>query len=542
MVGDVGESDTVSRDEGENPFHGAFFGRGPGVPFSFSSGPARAGRPAAAALEASSSRSLERRRRQPCLSLSRACSPAVDSLGTHSHRRPLDTGAGWLPRAVPDPRLVQLATGQLANWSRRPEGCWVRETRRSPQAHSNRSESAEASDTAAPRTLVYHYHTPALVGGPTETAPMSTNGRQSSSWQSSGYIHQFGFELAKEVIGVESVERCARDAFVFLQRNSTVHHLHHSASWRHESCRYPWSLAGDGNGSDGSLQALFVDISFDFTFFPVSFTAGNRAPSCHVINLKGIFGPEEDGRSNVSVESESVAVAVAVRFGALGKSDGGFTYWKGTRPFAASDLDEHCRSIDLILEEMTECNTIAKLMSEGIKSTSRWLISCSSTTAELPCNSKEEDEEDKETTKETTNTTLTIKVHYDQLEAQGHIPLSADENEGEPVGHELLMTLLQTQPKCSFVSVPTEVAKLTLMKTNPGLIAVLSNPPEKVLRIPSLEEAKKTRVQDLAIETDERTSESSKKVVAKKSSSRQETAVYATKVKRGKKKAKFTWS
>ncbi|EJK47989.1 hypothetical protein THAOC_33250, partial [Thalassiosira oceanica] len=367
--------------------------------------------------------------------------------------------------------------------------------------------------------------------GPTKL--MSTNGRQSSSWKSSNYIHQFGFELAKEVLGVESVDRVARDALVFLQRNNTSF-AHYTASWRHESCRYPWSLpGGDGNGS---LQALFVDISFDFTFFPVSFSS----LSCHMIKAADL-GPEQDGWSNGAVESESVAVAVAVRFGALGNADGGgFTYLKGTRPLTASDLDEHCRSVDLVLEEMTECNTMARLISEGIMSTSRWLISCSSATAVHCCTSKEEDGQ----AKETANWAWTIKLHYDQLKAQGYIPLSAANNEGEHVGQEVLMTLLQARPKCSFVSVPTEAAKSTLSKINPELIKLLPNPPIKSPEMTSLEEAKKTHAHDLATETEESTSikESSKKVVTKKSSSRQETSVYATQVRRGKKKAKFTWS
>ena len=367
---------------------------------------------------------------------------------------------------------------------------------------------------------------------------MSTDRRRSSSWLSSCYIHQFGFELAKEVLGVDAVERCARAALAFLQRNSTDF-AHCTASWRHESCRYPWTLSG-GDG-DGSLQALFVDVSFDFTFFPVP--AGDRAPSCHVIkvnDLNGDLGPEQDGGSKDLAESESVAVAVAVRFGACGKAGGeGFIYLKGTRPLTASDLSEHCRGVDLVLEEMTECNTIARLMREGIKSTSRWLISCS--TDGHPCTSKEDDDQGKETA----NRAWTIKVHYDQLEAQGSIPLSTAASEGEHVGHQVLMALLQSRPNCSFVFVETEAATSMLKKINPALIEFLSNPQRNSLGMPSLVEAKKTHARDFATETEERTSvkeSSSNKVVTKKSSARQETAVYATKVRRGKKKAKFTWS
>lgn len=147
---------------------------------------------------------------------------------------------------------------------------------------------------------------------------------------SCGYIHSFGYHLAKKLLGTSHVdETIIRHAYNQLQlqeqeelQQKNNNHSSSSmmikkkkknkiytyrANWRSANVRYPWQLpkdnvragssssVGNNNGEDDTMEkiispeTLFVDVTFDFIVFPTEVVDEGRTRNCHILK-KSDFG------------------------------------------------------------------------------------------------------------------------------------------------------------------------------------------------------------------------------------------------------------
>mmetsp|Transcript_21286 Transcript_21286/g.37626 ORF Transcript_21286/g.37626 Transcript_21286/m.37626 type:complete len:453 (+) Transcript_21286:338-1696(+) len=371
---------------------------------------------------------------------------------------------------------------------------------------------------------------------------MSSPAKQASSTTSSRansqcYIHTFGHALAQKLLGASQVNDCIRQAYRLMQQqdgpvSENPCHCFRS-SWR-SNVRFPWQLpktsvacgrAGrDDDEEKITPETLFVDITFDFILFPTEIFKEGMTDCCHNVLLKkedfwGEDTEKEQGGSMMMEECNSIAMAVAIRIGALvaipssqcgdgscseekitrhntnegGREDGyQYYYQRGDNALTVSDLDEHCRGIDIVLEEMDAAD-VARIMGDA------FLEGCHHAGGPKPWQVMGKSENGRVTATGTSSDSTTIdhlgmaeqtrkhirwnlKLHHQALEADGCLPLSNNggSNMGESIGRCMLdMILLQSNDSRDggvCVSVPKTEALMLWKKINPTLVRAVEKP------------------------------------------------------------------
>lgn len=224
--------------------------------------------------------------------------------------------------------------------------------------------------------------------------------------------------------------------------------------------RHPWQLPpprggeATGGGRSRAPETLFVDLTFDFLLFPADAEMAETR-GCHVLSAKDVGGgqdksvEEELGRGS----ADSVAVVVAVRVGALvaaassqraddgsvceekarreagGDADDEYQcrYLRGDQVLTFSGLEEHCRCIDIVMEEMEPAD-VAALVGDallegcGPGEMNPWQV------VTRPGNGSAvlTIEDGLVAGKTQKHSAWSVKVHHKALTADGFLPLSTD--------------------------------------------------------------------------------------------------------------------
>jgi len=364
-----------------------------------------------------------------------------------------------------------------------------------------------------------------------------------------GRIHTLGYHLAKKLLGERQTNECIiRLAYEQQQHYAAKDDHHHQsgdgesttsnfpcfrANWR-SNVRFPWHLTptttdrldddivdssaptnthlDDHDGNDGNntnkkscrscAEALFVDVTFDFIFYPREVVDESRTESCYILQYTDLKHglPSDVDRQNAL--DDYFALSVAVRIGAMvatrssnaGKTttkesiiDGyEYNYIRGTNVLTMSDLDEHCKSIDIVLEEMDPCD-VARIVGdaflEGCSSSSSsscsdsfWQVmttkqdsSTSLTAEERRCESFEELVSKCIVSNESKQQWY-LKLHHKSLQADGLLPLSSN-GEIISIGQNMLdMILLQSNHGGVYTSIPTNEALLLWKVVDPSIV------------------------------------------------------------------------
>ncbi len=293
------------------------------------------------------------------------------------------------------------------------------------------------------------------------------------------------------------------------------------ANWRSD-IRFPWQLPVPG-GIDGYrkgdahdkktnifLQSLFVDITFDFLIFPAKLVGNNDIEHfCHVLEGKDFWEEADHSVKGETIPSPNIAISVAIRIGALlalpirqgndraaaaaasirnedGKikdrwsceksmNDDYYRYYyhRGNSALTMSDLNEHCKSIDIVLEDMDPVDVsriFGDAFNEGCKSGGSWEImskkwnanggDAGATSVEnyvhgKSTNSEKSRMDSRHLENDLVQSRYYMKLHHEILQADGDLPLSGSRSNGvckngplEPISRSMLdMILLQS--KCS---------------------------------------------------------------------------------------------
>ena len=186
---------------------------------------------------------------------------------------------------------------------------------------------------------------------------MTSSSSSSSNNTDGGYIHKFGHQFAKQLLGPQVVDEFVQK-FHHQQQQQQQQQQSQAvrANWRSD-VRFPWQLlqpkylsvqngdcqhnnnGGTGGSSSESIimapETLFVDVTFDFLLFPLSAAASfssvrkegeenNTIVSYHVLK-KGDWKSKHSKEEVTSVAWENndveetipIAMAVSIRIGAL---------------------------------------------------------------------------------------------------------------------------------------------------------------------------------------------------------------------------------
>ncbi|KAL7553029.1 hypothetical protein ACHAWF_016276 [Thalassiosira exigua] len=399
---------------------------------------------------------------------------------------------------------------------------------------------------------------------------MSPANRASNASPSSmSFIHAFGYHFAKKMLGDSQVNECIQQARQLLEQDQVDTTFHcFRANWR-SNARFPWQLpniringSGDqGRGSEETLETLFVDITFDFMIFPIDAEKGGT--HCY-----HVLREEDQGANAVMEEVDSISIAVAINIGALvaipsshvDKGDGYRYCYLRDKTLTVSDLEEHCRGIDIVLEEM-EPAAVAHIIGDAFgggcigKGSKPLQVMVQNGTAD---NSSELSTIEHSASAATTNQTKWyLRLHHKSLDLDGLLPLSKTSlDAAESIGACMLDGLLlqssnDSSGRANFTAVPTAVACMFWKYIDPFLVKMVEKPvepsPKKmspVRKVITMEENSSGIDKAAAASND--ANESKPKSNARRLSKPQETALYA----RGKrttlggsrrKKPKFTF-
>ena len=260
------------------------------------------------------------------------------------------------------------------------------------------------------------------------------------------------------------------------------------ANWR-SNTRFPWQLPqipagtgcdsnikrdgivniGGGRGSEVSCgvtpETLFLDITFDLLLIPsIDCGKDGESYSCHVLN-DGDWKDENEEGKGCHEEKISIAIAVATRIGALlavpssqcgGRRDARGNYenvecyqyfYQRGNPLTASDIFQHCRSVDVDPEE-TDAFVIADLMADsflkGCGHTSVPLTSLGNDSSDNECKNKRKPWQvmvELEENSATADTSFNpegpkkqwkwyLKLRHESLQEEGILPWRCCNNEG----------------------------------------------------------------------------------------------------------------
>lgn len=360
-----------------------------------------------------------------------------------------------------------------------------------------------------------------------------------------GRIHTLGYHLAKKLVGERQINECIRLAYEQQQHYtqakdelnqsgdggaSTCNFPCFRANWR-SNVRFPWHLTStttnqlDDNIMDSSAptnthlddhddgndcntnkksccscaEALFVDVTFDFIFYPREVVDERRTKSCYILQHTDLQGLTSDTLDDYS------ALSVAVRIGAMVATstinaartttresvvEDGFeyNYIRGTNVLTMSDLDEHCKSIDIVLEEM-DPGDVARIVGdaflEGCSSDSFWQVMAtqqdyafsSLTARERQCESSEELVYESIVSNESKQQWY-LQLHHKSLQADGLLPISSN-GESMFIDRSMLdMILLQSNHDGVYTSIPTNEALLLWKVVDPSIVKATEKPVE----------------------------------------------------------------
>lgn len=370
------------------------------------------------------------------------------------------------------------------------------------------------------------------------------------------FINAFGYHLAKKMLGEKQTNECILKAAC--QKQQHQHHRRdddpsvgsssddqtfrcYRSNWR-SNARFPWHLpppAPPGGGGvehatgpedDSKLdhpEVLFVDVTFDFIVFPaeVEIADGGRGDSCYVLQKEAYWqectAGDQQGGAMMTDEANSVAMYVAIRIGALvaiptatsraitdasiagcnvgsggAKSIDGYQYkyQRGNNALTASDLDEHCRCIDIVLEDMDPADVariIGDAFLEGCTSgSSSWQVmpKHDNSRAVERCNSSNStDNGIASNMSEWTTHDLQwyLKLHHGSLQADGFLPLSSNgggDTSVHSIGRCMLdMILLQSNRGIAgdvYTSIPVTEALVIWKSTDPFIVRAVEQPVE----------------------------------------------------------------
>ena len=297
-------------------------------------------------------------------------------------------------------------------------------------------------------------------------------------------MHQFGYHLAKKILGESQVNSFIRRAYENELQNPKQNQLHaYRANWR-SNARYPWDLptcsssisngmaagAGDINSEENiNTQALFVDITFDFLIFPTEIVSEGRTYCCHVLKKEAFWGEDVttfQGK-NMEDEANSIAMSVAIRIGALialpssqcnddiesssgnkrdlhgdfKPGDNGYQYYyqRGNNALTVADLDLHCNRIDIIRESM-DSEDVARIVGGSFldesNSNTIWQVSAkrekknglpsSGSTGGLNNLTTIDGSNNNDQTEKQLSLTCHLKLHDKSFNADGSLPLSSN--------------------------------------------------------------------------------------------------------------------
>ena len=359
-------------------------------------------------------------------------------------------------------------------------------------------------------------------------------------------MHQFGYNFAKKVLGEKEVNQCIRQAYESELQNPMENQLHFfRGNWR-SNVRYPWDLpslnsalgnamgiydmAGGVGDDEINPQTLFVDITFDFILFPTEIVTEGRTYCCHVLKKEDFWGEEiktfQGG--SMSDEANSIALSVAIRIGALvaipssqfngdnyscnsssndkkpladidngniNVGDGYKYYYKRGENAAltVSDLDEHCKGIEIIRESMDSAD-VARIIGDeflqGCGGRTQWQViakrkkdtnNASGTFNDLTTIDGKIAMTNEQSKKQPL--TCHLKLHDKSMGTDGMLPLSSNgsgdcDSSSQAIDRSILdMIFLQSNTSSpTIVQVPKTEA-LSLWRTiNPAIVSALENP------------------------------------------------------------------
>lgn len=342
------------------------------------------------------------------------------------------------------------------------------------------------------------------------TTPTKQSAKSSND---DGRIHTLGYHLAKKLLGERQINECIRLAYEQQQHAAKDNHQSGDgastsnfpcfrANWR-SNVRFPWHLTPttanqlDDDIVDSSCaEALFVDVTFDFIFYPREVVDESRTKSCYILQHTDLHSDNLD---------DYFALSVAVRLGAMvaysssnaaqtttkeSVVDDGYeyNYIRGTNVLTMSDFDEHCKSIDIVLEEM-DPGDVARIVGdaflEGCSSDSFWQVMAtqqdnafsSLTAEERQCESPEELVSNCIVSNESKQQWY-LQLHHKSLQADGLLPISSN---GESMFIErsmLDMILLQTNHDGVYTSIPTNEALLLWNVVDSSVVKATEKPVE----------------------------------------------------------------
>ena len=361
----------------------------------------------------------------------------------------------------------------------------------------------------------------------TSTPPKATAAApSSSSFETTRFVHKFGYHFAKQLLGASTVNKCIKkgaESLSSLQKvNGSQSNQYQSfrANWRGPSTKFPWELLAPEsnhcwNVGEGTISpdSLFLDVTFGFLVFPYEVTEEGRTAFCHVVKSEEWDEEYRQGKDN----NEFISLSVAIRIGALiaipsnnnnvekddiiisSSIDNVYQYYyQRGNPLCGTDIYEHCRSVDIVPEEM-DATQIADIIANAFcNDNARILVELSDTGTTTNASFSQSHVSTIEEAK-TRQWCWKLELNHKELEGKGTLPLKAydhnqdafskaynDKNWGTPIDYSILDAfLLNNQQGQRCVALPATEAKLVWDQFDPTLLESLKEPvkpsPRRVL-------------------------------------------------------------
>lgn len=361
----------------------------------------------------------------------------------------------------------------------------------------------------------------------TSTPPKATAAAPSSSFETTRFVHKFGYHLAKQLLGASTVNNCIKkgaESLSSLQKvNGSQSNQYQSfrANWRGPSTKFPWELVAPESNHSWNVEggtitpdSLFLDVTFDFLVFPYEVTEEGRTAFCHVVKSEEW---DEEYRQGKLYNNEFISLSVAIRIGALiaipsnnnnnvdkdmissPSIDNVYQYYyQRGNPLCGTDIYEHCRSVDIVPEEM-DATQIADIIANAFcNDNARILVELSDTGTATNASFSQSHVSTIED-KKPRQWCWKLELNHKELEGKGTLPLKTydhnqdafskaydDKNWGTPVDYSILDSfLLNNQQGQRCVALPATEAKLVWDQFDPTLLESLKEPvkpsPRRVL-------------------------------------------------------------
>jgi hypothetical protein len=238
----------------------------------------------------------------------------------------------------------------------------------------------------------------------------------------------------------------------------------------------------------------------------------SRTKACYILQYADLFGLSEDTDRQTALD-DYFALSIAVRIGAMVATTSSssssnaiarttsresigdgykYNYIRGTNVLTMSDLDEHCKSIQIILEEM-DLGDVARIVGdaflEGCSSESFWQVMTTTQQDDAYFSLTADEERQCESSEDLVSKCIVsneskqqwyLKLHHKgELQADGLLPVSSN-CETMPIGQSMLdMILLQSNHGGGvYTSIPTNEALLLWKIIDPSIVKATEKPVE----------------------------------------------------------------